>query len=179
MSEVTNESKAKKGGTKAVFAVGILIIAVLLAAVVYLLLTRNDEPEVAAVNRNVVVNEENVEEILKGLDDSKIVGPGRFNTIMTGEWNFPSGDAPSEDAYVENSVRNTRAFYFDVIREDTGEVIYESPILPVGSHLENITLDTNLENGTYDCLMNYHLLDNDYKDVDSVQWSLTINVGQN
>ena len=97
---------------------------------------------------------------------------------MNSTWNFSSGDVPSENAYVENAEANTNSVYFDVTRTDTEETIFESPILPVGSHLENITLDSNLPAGTYDCLVTYHLLDENDESMSTVKLTLTINIGQ-
>jgi hypothetical protein len=61
---------------------------------------------------------------------------------------------------------------------DTEENIYSSPVLPIGSHLEDITLDKELEDGTYDCVMTYTLVDEDQNPLSSVRVSLTIVVGQ-
>ena len=97
---------------------------------------------------------------------------------MNSTWNFPSGDAPSENAYVENATTNTNPVYFDVVRDDTGETIYESPILPVGSHLENFELDTVLDAGTYDCVMTYHLLDEEEQEISTLQITVQVVIAQ-
>lgn len=167
-----------KGGKKTVLVICILAIVVLLALVVYLLATRNQRKDDEAVNRNVVVNEENVENVLQELDEKEAVPPGYYEVMMNSTWNFKSGDAPSDNAYVKNAEANTNAVYFDVEREDTGEVVYESPILPVGSHLENITLDSVLEDGTYDCILTYHLLDDENRSVSTLKMTLTLAIGQ-
>lgn len=49
--------------------------------------------------------------------------------------------------------------YFDIVRSYNGENIYSSPIIPIGSHLEDITLNKSLEAGEYGCVLTYHLLD--------------------
>lgn len=134
--------------------------------------SRKEEP----VKRNVVVNKDNVEEVLEQLEDP--VPPGSYEVKMNSTWNFASGDAPSDNAYVENVEANTNSVYFDVTRADTEETIFESPILPVGSYLDNITLDSNLPAGTYDCLVTYHLLDENDESISTVKLTLTINIGQ-
>ena len=126
--------------------------------------------------RNVVVNKDNVEEVLEQLEDP--VPPGSYEVKMKSTWNFASGDAPSDNAYVENVEANTNSVYFDVTRADTEETIFESPILPVGSYLDNITLDSNLPAGTYDCLVTCHLLDENDESISTVKLTLTINIGQ-
>lgn len=159
--------KNKKGG-KIVIAVCVVIIIVLLALVLYLLFGQKPK------RRNVIVNEDNVKEVLENLPE--LVPPGSYEVIMNSTWNFASGDVPSENAYVENAETNTNAVYFDVVRTDTEETIYESPILPVGSHIEAITLDSNLPAGTYDCILTYHLIDEDEETVSTVKMTLTVNI---
>lgn len=177
VEQAENKYLIGKGG-KIVVAVCVVVIIVLVLTVAYLLQEKQDGTDENVVNRNIVVNEENVEEILQELSEKEFVAPGYYNVTMNSTWNFPSGDAASDNAYVENSVANTNAVYFDVILADTEEVIFESPILPVGSHLENITLDKNLEDGNYDCLIIYHMLDEEHHDTGTLKMTLTINIGK-
>lgn len=157
-------SKEKKGGKKAVIIC--VVVVILLAIVLFLLL--NKEPE-----RNVVVNENNVEDVIKNRD---FVPAGSYEVTMNSTWNFANGTAASDNAYVENAKTNNNPVYFDVVRTDTDEAIYESPILAVGSHLEKITLDTDLPAGRYDCLVTYHLLDEKDEEISTVKLTLTVNV---
>lgn len=175
MSEQKENNSGRKGG-KVVLAVCITVIIVLLGVVIYLLLNRQKDE--GPVNRNVVVNEDNVEDVLKELDEKEAVPVGYYEAIMNYTWHFASGDAPSDNAYVENAAANTNAVYFDVTLEDTEETIYESPILPVGSHLEDIALDTELPAGTYDCLLTYHLLDEEDKSISTLKVTVTVVIDQ-
>lgn len=171
MSKQKESNDSRKGG-KIAIAVCVVVIVALLGIVIYLLLGKKEEP----VRRNVVVNKDNVDEVLEQLEDP--VPAGSYEVKMNSTWNFARGDAPSDNAYVENVEANTNSVYFDVTRTDTDETIFESPILPVGSHLENITLDSSLPAGTYDCLVTYHLLDENEESVSTVKLTLTINIGQ-
>ena len=171
MAKQKENNISRKGGKIAV-AICILIIAVLLGIIIYLLFGRKEEP----VNRNVVVNKDNVEEVLDQLEDP--VPAGSYEVKMNSTWNFVSGNVPSDNAYVENVEANTNSVYFDVTRVDTEETIFESPILPVGSYLDNITLDSNLPAGIYDCLVTYYLLDENGESMSTVKLTLTINIGQ-
>jgi hypothetical protein len=78
-------------------------------------------------------------------------------------WTFENGAAESRDAYVANSVNNTHPICFDVYLEDTEELLYSSPVLPVGTDLKNIKLDQELPAGEYKATVMYSLL----KDVES------------
>lgn len=166
------QNNGEKGGNKSVVIVGIIaviIIAVLVGVIVFLL-----KPQEEA-KRNVVVNEENVEEVIQEIvQNSETTAPGTLGVKMNGIWNFENGTATSKNAYVENPVRNTNDVYFDIILADTEETIYESPILPVGSHLENISLDKDLEAGTYDCVIIYHVVDENQKSLSTVRLTLKV-----
>lgn len=175
MSEQKESNGSGKGG-KFVLAACVVVIIVLLVAVIYL--WQNKQEDEQPVNRNVVVNEDNVEEVLKQMDEKESVPVGYYETIMNSTWHFENGNASSDNAYVENATTNENAVYFDVVRVDTEETIYESPILPVGSHLENITLDTELPSGTYDCLVTYHLLDEDNKSISTLKVTVTVVIDQ-
>ncbi len=172
MSE--KKDRKVKGGI-IVFAVCIVVIIGLLAIVIYLLNTKKDEDE--PVRRNVVVNEENVDKVIEQLAEQR-VEPGSYQVTMNTTWNFSSGDASSDNAYVKNAETNTNSVYFDVTRSDTNETIYESPIIPVGSWLDDIALDSELPDGTYDCIITYHLIDEDEKSISTVKLNLTIVIGQ-
>ena len=174
MSEQEKNGKNGKGG-KIAFAVCLVVIVVLLGVVVFLLFRGQDEEE--PQRRNVVVNEDNVDEVLESLEEG-YVPAGYYEVTMNSMWNFESGDVPSTNAYVENAQSNANPVYFDVVRTDTGETIYESPIIPVGSHLNEIKLDTVLEAGTYDCILTYHLLDEEEQDVSTLQLTVQIVIGQ-
>lgn len=175
VSEQKEGNSSRKGG-KLVLAACAVVIVILLAAVIYLLMNRQEDEE--PVNRNVVVNEDNVEEILTQMEEKEIVPVGYYETTMNSTWYFENGSTPSDNAYVENAATNTNAVYFDVTRVDTEETIYESPILPVGSHLENISLDTELPSGTYDCLVTYHLLDEENKSISTLKVTVTVVIDQ-
>ena len=60
MSEQKKTEKNRKGG-KIVFAGCAVIIVMLLAVIVYLLSSRQGQKEEEPVNRNVVINKDNVE----------------------------------------------------------------------------------------------------------------------
>jgi hypothetical protein len=76
---------------------------------------------------------------------------------------------------VQNRESNTNDVYFDVFIEgDEENAIYESPVIPLGGELQNIALDKELDEGTYDCVMVYHLVDEDQNTVDTLRVTVTI-----
>ena len=172
-----NANNKSNNGLKIAIVIGIVVIVALLGVIIFLLLGRGntEEPE----KRNVVVSQDNVEEVVEEMAQEEYVEPGYYEASMNTTWTFPTGADASEDAYVANEVGNTNDVYFDVVlAEDEDEVIYKSPILPRGSELENITLDTPLEAGTYDCVCIYHLVDDEQNTISTVRVGITIVVQQ-
>ena len=76
---------------------------------------------------------------------------------------------------VENDPKNTNDVYFDIVlAEDEEKVIYKSPVIPRGGHLEEIVLDEALEAGTYDCVVIYHAVDEEQNTLGTVRIALQI-----
>lgn len=164
----------------AVFAV----IVIALIGVVIFLLTRPKETVVAPVaavpeekpesGRGVLVTPDNVDELVASIREP--IQDGSFMTSMNVDWTFEDGTSPSSDAYIENAPENTRMVYFDVILSDTSETVYSSPFIPVGSRLSEITLDKDLDAGTYEAVVEYHLVDDDKQEISTVSVSVNLHI---
>ena len=179
-----NQQGKKKNGLYLIVG-GLVIVIVLLVVVIVLLMRKSEEvptePEnsVATVSeetkRSVVITQDTVEDAVDEMLQGDYVAPGYYSVSMSTTWNFATGDSISEDAYVENLAENTNDVYFDVFLADNeDEAIYESPILPRGSELDGIALNTVLSAGTYDCVMVYHLVDEEQNTISTLRVALTI-----
>lgn len=175
------QSVGQKGGSNRVLiAIGAVIIVLLIAIILFLLMRK--EPETASTpadtgEREVLVNEDNVSDVAEQLEEQaqEYVQPGRYTATMNFEWNFATGDAESSNAYVANVVGNTHDVYFDVfLAEDDENAIYESPVIPRGAELKNIRLKEDLDPGTYDCILVYHLVDEQQNTVSTASFTLKI-----
>lgn len=164
----------RKGGNKNVVivaAIAIVIIAVLVGVIVFLLKPQEEE------KRNVVITPENVEEVVEQIETEgkNFVAPGYYTVTMENVWHFASGDQVSEDAFVINVEENTNDVYFDIVlAEDEEYTIYRSPVIPRGGRLEEIALDEVLSAGTYDCILIYHLVDEEQNTISTLRIALTI-----
>lgn len=164
MSKTGNNGEAGKKKGKVIILICIVIIAVLIGVIVFLL-HKKEEPK-----RNVVVTEENAEEVARQMTEEEYTEPGYYTVNMATEWHFSKGDAISSDARVDNVVGNTNSVYFDLfVAGDEEEPIYSSPVIPVGSFLENIALEKPLEKGTHDCVMVYHLVDEEQETLSTLR----------
>lgn len=160
--------KKSKTGILAVLGISFIIIVMIVVLIIFFAKSKTGR-------KNVVVTPDNVEEILSEAEGKQVTA-GSYEVTMNTTWNFDRGDSSSSDAYVENSTSNTNDVYFDIIRSDTNETIFTSPTIPVGSHLENITLDKVLDEGTYNCVLTYYLLDKAGNTTSKLNLKLTIHV---
>ena len=74
--------------------------------------------------------------------------------------NFENGQAEGNLMIVNETV-NRYPQQVVITRNDTGQTIYTSAAIPVGSKIATDTLDVDLEAGTYECTAMFHSLDPD------------------
>ncbi len=177
MSDQSTEKKQdtdKDKKRKKIIVITAAVIIIALLGVIIFLLTRKPEEE---EKRNVVVTQDNVDEVLNDMENQEYVEPGYYSVSMSNEWHFLTGDAISEDAYVENVEENTNDIYFDVfLAGNEEEAILKSPVIPRGSEMNNIALDKPLSAGTYECVMVYHLVDEEQNTISILRVGFTIYV---
>lgn len=173
--EKSSQGEEKKDSNKTMMIIMGAVIAVMAGVIVVLAMRKPAEEPQEETRRNVVVTQENAEAVAEEMVNREYVPTGYYASKMSTTWHFSSGDAVSEDAYVENSIDNTNDVYFDVfLSSDESTPILESPVIPIGAKMENIALDTVLEAGTYDCVMVYHLVDEDQNTISTLRIGFTI-----
>lgn len=166
---VDGQKSSGKGLKIVIIAMAILLIIAIIV-ILFILFRPEEEPENNDA-RGTLVTKDNLDEVTINTEP---VEDGYFETSMTIDWHFDG--AESEDAYVANVTENTRTIYFDLSLADTGETIYSSPYIPVGSEMSGLTLDKELDPGTYETVMVYHLVDDDHNEKSRVSVALTIYV---
>lgn len=177
------ENTSKKN-TKIIIVIAAVIIVVLVGAVVVLATKINSNKndvgsaeETTATTREVLVNEDNAESMVEELfkEETQAHLPvSHFAVDMTTVWHFPDGKSASTDAYVGNSFLNSTDVYFDVARRDNGEIIYSSPVIPLESALDEIVLNTDLDAGTYPCVLTYTLIDENQTPISTLNVAVEI-----
>jgi len=171
-----------EGKAQPLIVVGVLIIVALVGVIVALVLNLNREPTVivqereaeAPEQRQFVINDDTPDEVFREIMDTPVDTPEYYQVRMNLDWHFPDGASPSPDSYVANVETNSTNVYFDLVLADTEEVIYASPVIPLGGHLDNVTLDKDLDPGQYECVMIYHMLDNEQRTLSTLRVALTI-----
>ena len=171
---------SRRGASRALVVIGVLILAALVGVIIALvMLLRQPEPEPEPEEppqRTVVVHEDSAEQQIEELVNQTPVEPGYYQVSMTTDWYFPDGASPSTNAFVRNRENNSNDVYFDILLRDSRETIYESPIIPLGNYIDNITLDKDLDAGVYNCLIVYHLVDENQTTLSTLNMGLTITV---
>lgn len=177
------EGKKKNKTVIMIAAVFAVVVIALLGVIIYLLMdrrddnVRDDEPyrEVAGSVRTVI-DEDSANDVMEQMREE--VAEGMFECQMSMTWTFADGRAESQDAYVANSVNNTHPICFDVYMQDTEELLYSSPVLPVGTDLRNIRLDQELPAGSYQAVVMYRLLEDaeSQEEISNAGFVVTINI---
>lgn len=96
------------------------------------------------------------EEIAEKLNEK--VSEGMINISMNTAPYFEDGKAEGNVMIVNESINNYPQ-KVQIVRNDTGEQIYESGAIAVGSKIEHAALDVELPAGTYECTAMFHNLD--------------------
>lgn len=149
----------------------IAILAVIAIIIIVVVLIKGRGTDSKPSEYNVVVVPDDVD---KNAGNSNS-NPGRYTASMNSDWTFPDAKSASANAYVANVSRNSYPVNFVVVRNDTQDVIYESPDIPVGGKLSNIKLDDeSLPKGTYPCTLTYRLLGKNREELSRVNFSINI-----
>ena len=96
------------------------------------------------------------EEIAEKLNEK--VAEGMINISMNTAPYFEDGKAEGNVMIVNESINNYPQ-QVEFIRNDSGEQIFQSKAIPVGSKIERAALDVELPAGTYECTAMFHNLD--------------------
>ena len=102
------------------------------------------------------------EEIAERLNQK--VEEGMINISMNTAPYFENGTAEGNLMLVNESINNYPQ-KVQIVRNDTGEQIYESGAIAVGSKIERAKLDVVLPAGTYECTAYFHNLDPEPGDI--------------
>ena len=158
--------KQAKGNIRVVLAVAFLVCAI--GAGIFLITRLVSKPltkEDARGQTGIVYDSSAVEggwdnlspeEIAEKLNEK--VAEGMINISMNTAPYFEDGKAEGNIMIVNESINNYPQ-QVEFIRNDTGEQIYRSKAIPVGSKIERAALDVELPAGTYECTAMFHNLD--------------------
>lgn len=152
----------------------VALLAVGAAVIMFFMMNRKEEEP----QTTYTMDEDNYQQIMDDMGEK--VQEGYFETYMTTEWVFPDGSAEASEAMLGNSPNNTKPIRCELLLDETGEVLFETGVLPVGALVSPIKLDRELEAGTYDATCMIYLMnekeDGTYEDYSSAGFRVTLTI---
>ena len=158
--------KKKRNHPRNILPVVFLVCAIGIGMFLIVKLARNPlSKEEAQKNAGIVYDASAVEggwdnlspeEIAEKLNEK--VAEGMINISMNTAPYFENGTAEGNVMIVNETINNYPQ-KVQFVRNDTGEKIYESGAIAVGSKIERARLGVSLPAGTYECTAYFHNLD--------------------
>ena len=159
--------KHKSNSRTAVWIGAGILAAVAIGAIIFIIVTLRSPTtkEEARAKAGIVYDSSAIEGGWDNLSPEEIearlnekVAEGMINISMNTAPYFEDGKAEGNIMIVNESINNYPQ-QVEFIRNDTGEHIYQSKAIPVGSKIERAALDVELPAGTYECTAMFHNLD--------------------
>lgn len=157
-SKHTAEERPKRRKPSLVLAAALLALLLILAPLVLLGL-RTCSPDAGARDPNAALgqlNGKSPEEIQAALGD--LVAEGMFSISIASVAEFADGSSEGE-LRIENAPNNRYLMKVTVMRDDTGEAVYESGVIEPNHHIQRARLAVDLPAGTYPCTASFEALD--------------------
>ena len=159
--------KHKSNSRTAVWIGAGVLAAVAIGAIIFIIVTLRSPmtKEEARAKAGIVYDSSAVEggwdqmtpeEIEAALNNK--VSEGMINISMNTAPYFENGTVEGNLMLVNESINNYPQ-KVQIVRNDTGEQIYESGAIAIGSKIERARLDVDLPAGTYECTAYFHNLD--------------------
>lgn len=169
MNKKTMNKKTKKdAGPGKAIAIASAVAAVVIVVVILLLLRSCgapvDDPGGIEFDPSATEggwDEADTDEIIAGLNEK--VEEGMINISMNTSPVFADGTSEGSLMIVNEEVNNYPQVV-EISRDDTGELIYKSGAIPVGSKIESAKLSVDLDPGTYKCTALFYNVDPDTGD---------------
>lgn len=169
MAYQTKNTKTGEGNRYKI--IGIVILVLLMIAVI-LFLMRSCAGEETSSDSNpstsgIVYDSDAVEGGWNEADEDKIIAAlnekveeGMINISMNTSPSFADGTSAGNLMIVNEGI-NRYPQVVEITRNDTGESIYKSGAIPVGSKIEKAKLSVDLDAGTYECTAMFYNVDPD------------------
>ena len=159
--------KHKSNSRTAVWIGAGVLAAVAIGALIFIIVTLHSPTtkEEARAKAGIVYDSSATEGGWDNLSPEEIearlnekVAEGMINISANTAPYFENGASEGNIMIVNESINNYPQ-QVEFIRNDTGEQIYQSKAIPVGSKIERAALDVALPAGTYECTAMFHNLD--------------------
>lgn len=180
-----DKEKEKKEKREQNVAMGILGILIVIIAVLLLLkgCKAPAETDAGHMNDGGLVIDKNAEEGgWRGTDTEAVieslnrkVEEGMINISMNTSPYFEDGDSYG-NLMIVNEKTNNHPQIVSIVMNSTGEEIYRSGGIPVGSKIEKAKLGVSLPKGVYECTAMFHSVDENGNDLGCAGAIITVTV---
>lgn len=172
----------KTGSSKLIIGLlaTLLCVVVVAAGVIIFQLSQresSEKEEETKLKKDLLITEENISSIKEELEQTENdTVPASYDVMMNSDWYFEDGKSKSSNASVTNYKTNKNTVYFDVILNDSGEVVYSSPYISVGAVNKQFALDKELPAGNYEAVCKYYILDEEMNTLCTVSVNITLHI---
>ena len=165
--------KHKSNSRTAVWIGAGVLAAVAVGALIFIIVTLRSPmtKEEARAKAGIVYDSSAIEGGWDNLSPEEIeaalnskVAEGMINISANTSPIFEDGESEGNLMLVNESINNYPQ-KVQIVRNDTGEQIYESDAIAIGSKIERAKLDVVLPAGTYECTAYFHNLNPDTGDI--------------
>ena len=157
----------KNNSVYKVTGIAILVLAIIAASLLIFKYCSAELPtdDKTSTGSGIVYDDNAVEGGWNEADTDKIIGAlneqveeGMINISMNTSPNFANGTSTGNLMIINESI-NRYPQVVEITRNDTGEKIYTSGAVAVGSKIESAKLDVDLDAGTYECTAMFYNVD--------------------
>ncbi len=145
----------KKGKRRAAFWIGLVVLVACIALAILLALSMCDGKSSRQGSLGQLEGKSDAE---MQAELNRVVDEGMFNISIASSVAFDGPSAPGERR-IENVPGNHYLMKVDIVRDDTGEKIYETDMIEPNHHIQSDTLDASLPAGYYDCTAIFYAFD--------------------
>lgn len=163
----------KKTVKRIITAVVVILMLLFGAILAWQVMTAPDALEMSVRAELGQLEGKSNDEIEEALN--RVVEEGYMNISINVNPTFVNGTAEGT-LQIENGPANKYDQYVTITRDDTGEIIYKSGLLPPNHHIQEDVLLANLEAGDYPCTASFVAYDEEQNEVGMASAKITITV---
>lgn len=162
--------KDKKKVKKRIIKIGILVFLIILLLLLLFKCSYDYSQPVPNENRieQGVINLPDKEEAQKLVNEA--VEQGMFQVFMN--TNITINNKNEANLLIQNSESNHYTTYVEIYNGE--DLIYKSGKIAPGYKLESDKIEKELAPGKYDCQANFHVVDNDNQEINTINLNVTI-----
>lgn len=172
-TDASTKLHRKKTVKRIITAVVVILMLLFGAVLAWQVMTAPDALEMSVRAELGQLEGKSNDEIEEALN--RVVEEGYMNISINVNPTFVNGTSEGT-LQIENGPANKYDQYVTITRDDTGEIIYKSGLLPPNHHIQEDVLLVDLEAGDYPCTASFVAYDEEQNEVGMASAKITITV---